>query len=54
MFSSEIIHQGELKEKSCGELIDNQDKENQACQSVKETIQALDSKNQKIISSNLS
>ena len=54
VFSSEIIHQGELKEKSCGELIDNQDKENQACQSVKETIQALDSKNQKIISSNLS
>lgn len=54
VFSSEIIDQGELKEKSCGELIDNQDKENQACQSVKETIQALDSKNQKIISSNLS
>lgn len=54
VFSSEIIHQGELKEKSCGELIDNQDKENQACQSVKETIQALDSKNKKIISSNLS
>lgn len=54
VFSSEIIDQDELKEKSCAELIDNQDKENQACQSVKEAIQALDSKNQKNISSNIS
>lgn len=52
VFSSEIIHQGELKEKSNVELIDNQDRENQACQSIKETVQVLDSKNQKIITSN--
>lgn len=45
VFFFEIIYQGEFKEKFCGEFIDNQDKENQVCQSVKEIIQVLDLKN---------
>lgn len=50
VFSSEIYRQDELQGKTCVEHVDRQDKENEAYLSVKETIQVLDSKNQRNIS----
>lgn len=47
VFSPEIYRKDKLERNTSVELIKRQDKENETCLSVKETIQVLDSKNQR-------
>ncbi|XP_078362071.1 uncharacterized protein LOC144646386 isoform X3 [Oculina patagonica] len=49
VFSPEIFRKDKLERNTSVELIKRQDKENETCLSVKETIQVLDSKNQRNI-----